>query len=329
MNNKPQKENKVSKLLIFVLLFFIGWIIFNSCTVITYPNEYVIVKEFGAIKKITTEPGLSFKVPLIQTETSIPKDLRLYDLSASDVITSDKKTMIVDSYVLWRVTDPKKYIQTLSASSKNAEGRINTIVYNSTKNTISNMSQDEVIQSRDGKIDIVNIPIEELELNDIIVENTDNKETIKIKSLTEEIMSSIGESFTQYGINVDRVDVKMLDLPEANKSAVYTRMKSERENIAATYRAQGNSEAQIIKNTTDKEIEILLSEAEAQAESLKAEGEAEYMKILSEAYNDESKADFYTYVRSLDALKASMKGDNKTVILSKDSPIAEIFNLTN
>ena len=240
-----------------------------------------------------------------------------------------QKTMIVDSYVLWKVTDPKKYIQTLSASKNNAEGRINTIVYNSTKNTISNMSQDEVIQSRDGQIDIVNVQSEDLSLNDIIVNDTETKEKIKIKSLTEEIMSSMGDAFAQYGINVDRVDVKMLDLPEANKSAVYTRMKSERENIAATYRAQGNSEAQIIKNTTDKEIEILLSEAQAKAEGLKAEGEAEYMKILSDAYNDESKADFYTYVRSLDALKNSMKGTNKTVILSKDSPIAEIFNSKN
>ena len=329
MKNNSSNKNKISKLLIFVIIFFVGWMIFNSCTVITYPNEYVIVKEFGAIKKITTEPGLSFKIPFIQTEMSIPKDLRLYDLSASDVITSDKKTMIVDSYVLWKVTDPKKYIQTLSASKNNAEGRINTIVYNSTKNTISNMSQDEVIQSRDGQIDIVNVQSEDLSLNDIIVNDTETKEKIKIKSLTEEIMSSMGDSFAQYGINVDRVDVKMLDLPEANKSAVYTRMKSERENIAATYRAQGNSEAQIIKNTTDKEIEILLSEAQAKAEGLKAEGEAEYMKILSDAYNDESKADFYTYVRSLDALKNSMKGTNKTVILSKDSPIAEIFNSKN
>ena len=103
-------------------------------------------------------------------------------------------------------------------------------------------------------------------------------------------------------------------------------MISERENIAATYTAEGTAEAQKIKNTTDKEVTILISEAEKQAEILKAEGEAEYMKILSEAYSDESKTDFYSFVRSLDALKASVTGDNKTVILSEDSPIAQIFN---
>lgn len=325
---KIKNENRFSKLLIFLILFFIGWIVLSSCMVITNQNEYIIVKEFGEIKSIKTEPGLSFKAPIIQTKTSIPKDLRLYDLSASDVITSDKKTMIVDSYVLWKVTDPKKFIQTLSASTKNTEGRIDTIIYNATKNTISNMTQDEVIQSRDGKIDVSTIDQTDLELNDIVLDE-EKEGKVKIKSLSEEIMSSIGDSFDQYGIEVVRIDVKTLDLPEANKAAVYARMISERENIAATYQAQGESDAQIIKNTTDKEVEILLSEAKANAEKLNAEGEAEYMRILSDAYNDETKADFYTYVRSLDALKESMTGENKTVILSKDSPIAQIFNISN
>ena len=157
------------------------------------------------------------------------------------------------------------------------------------------MSQEEVISGRDGE-------------------------------LTEAIIESIGTTFEQYGIEMLTVETKQLDLPADNKEAVYTRMISERENIAATYTAEGTAEAQKIKNTTDKEVTIMLSEAQKQAEILKAEGEAEYMKILSETYADESKTDFYSFVRSLDALKASVTGDNKTVILSEDSPIAQIFN---
>lgn len=122
------------------------------------------------------------------------------------------------------------------------------------------------------------------------------------------------------------VEVKKLDLPDDNKQAVYTRMISERENIAAQYTAEGESQARIIRNTTDKEVSIMLSEANAKAEQIKAEGEAEYMKILSGAYNDESKSDFYSFVRSLDAAKTSMKGKGqKTLILPADSPIAEVF----
>ena len=144
--------------------------------------------------------------------------------------------------------------------------------------------------------------------------------------LTKAITNNVGKSFGQYGIELVTIEVKQLDLPADNKDAVYERMISERGNIAATYTAEGASEAQKIKNTTDKEVSIMLSEAEKQAEILKAEGEAEYMKILSEAYKDESKTDFYSFVRSLDALKSSLKGENKTVILSEDSPIAQIFN---
>ena len=135
----------------------------------------------------------------------------------------------------------------------------------------------------------------------------------------------IGNTTEQYGIELLSFETKQLDLPSDNKAAVYERMISERENISATYTAEGSSEAQKIRNTTDKEVNVLLSEANKNAEILIAEGEAEYMKILSDAYADASKQDFYSFVRSLDALKASMTGDNKTVILSPDSPIAQIF----
>lgn len=249
----------------------------------------------------------------------------MYDLPASDVITSDKKSMIVDSYVLWRVTDPLKFTQTLSGSIYNAENRINAVVYNATKNTVSNMTQDEVIKSRDGKMTVtINETEEEVESNDLVLEE---KETvIEIKSLTEEIMDSLGDVASQYGIVILTVEVKKLDLPDDNKQAVYSRMISERENIAAQYTAEGASQAQMIQNTTDKEVSIMLSEANAQAEQIIAEGEAEYMRILSDAYADESRSDFYSFVRSLDAAKESLRGSNeKTLILPSNSPIAQIF----
>lgn len=202
--------------------------------------------------------------------------------------------MISDSYVIWRISDPLKFAQTLNSSLSNAESRINTSVYNAAKNVISSMGQDEVISGRDGV-------------------------------LASKVMEGIGNNLSQYGIEVEVFEIKKLDLPNDNKAAVYERMISERNNIAATYTAEGNSEAKVIRNTTDKEVAIQISEAEKQAEILRAEGEAEYMRILANAYADEEKTDFYSYVRSLDALKASMSGENKTVILPADSPIAQIF----
>lgn len=258
-------------------------------------NEYKLVRQFGKVYDVVSDAGLHFKIPFIQSVDTVPKEKLIYDLAASDVITKDKKTMITNCYVLWQIHDPLRFAQTLNASLASAESRINTVVYNSTKNVISSLSQDELISGRDGE-------------------------------LQKAIMDNIGDTMGQYGISLLSVETKQLDLPSDNKAAVYERMISERDNIAATYRAEGDSEAKVIRNTTDKEITIKLSEAKKNADILIAEGEAEYMKILEKAYADDSRSDFYSFVRSLDAVKASIKGDNKKLILSADSPIAQIFN---
>jgi len=269
-------------------------IISSSCFVITNENEYSLVRQFGKIDHVVSEAGVSFKIPFIQSVDTLPKQTLIYDLASSDVITSDKKTMICDSYILWHITDPIKFAQTLNGSISNAENRLDTIVYNATKNVISSATQEQVISGRNGE-------------------------------LSQAVKDNIGDGLSQYGIELLDFETKQLDLPGDNKAAVYERMISERDNIAATYTAEGSAEAQIIRNTTDKEVTVMLSEAEKEAEILIAEGEAEYMRILSDAYADAGKTDFYSFVRSLDALKASMVGNNKTVILSPESPIAQIF----
>lgn len=269
-------------------------VLLASAVTVTAQNEYKLVRQFGKVKRVISDPGISLKIPFMESTASLPKETLLYDLTPSDVITRDKKTMITDSYVLWRIEDPLKFAQTLNSSVESGESRINTAVYNAIKNAISSMSQDEVISSRDGE-------------------------------LSEMVMNSISGNMSQYGIEVLMFDTKQLDLPDDNKEAVYERMISERDNIAATYTAEGSSEAKVIRNTTDKEVAIMISDAKKQAEILEAEGEQEYMKILAEAYSEEGRSDFYSFVRSLDALKKSMQGGNKTVILSSDSPIAEVF----
>lgn len=322
---KGGKEKKKGKGIIVFLLLIVLVVVGANSIVITKENQYKLIRQFGRVERVIATSGLSFKIPFIESVDVIPNQLLLYDLPASDVITSDKKTMIVDSYVLWQIDDPLKFAQTLSGSVSNAERRIDTIVYNATKNTISNMKQDEVIVSRDGKM-TVTVDQTDADLTGNDLELPAEKEVIEIKSLTEEIMEQIGHVEEQYGIEIVTVEVKKLDLPDDNKQAVYTRMISERENIAAQYTAEGASQAKMIENTTDKEVAIMISDAQAKAEAIIAEGEAEYMRILSEAYSDPEKTDFYSFVRALDALKVSMTGENKTVILSDDSPIAQIFN---
>lgn len=324
--NKKDKKKGTKTGTVAIAVVLIAAIILSNSMVVTKQNQFKLIRQFGRVQRVVTDAGLSFKIPFVESVDTIPKELLLYDIAASDVITSDKKTMIVDSYVLWHVTDPLKFAQTLSCSVSNAEGRIDAIVYNAMKNTISNMKQDEVIRSRDGKMTITIDETESEVTNNDMELSAEKEEVIEIKSLTEEIMEQINHVEDQYGIEIVTVEVKKLDLPDDNKQAVYTRMISERENIAAQYTAEGKSEAKMIENTTDKEVSIMLSDAQAKAEATIAEGEAEYMRILSDAYSDPEKSDFYSFVRALDALQESISGDNKTVILSDDSPIAQIFN---
>ena len=258
------------------------------------PNEYAAVRQFGKIVKIEDTPGLKFKLPFIQNIQMISKATMLYDVPLSDVITRDKKSMIADNYVLWRVNDPTKYIRTLDAIEVRAEERIEAAVYNSLKNVISSMSQDEVIEARGEKL---------------------------TQMLTDEANSDIGD----YGIEVITAEIKSLDLPDDNKEAVYDRMISERQNIAASYTAQGEAEAQKIRNETDKTVTVMKANANKDAEILVTKGEAEYMKILQEAYNTKDKEDFYSFTRALDAFQKSLSGGEKTIILDKDSELVKIL----
>ena len=285
---------KSLKIGIPALILILVLILSSACFVTTHQNEYTIVRQFGAVVKIVDEPGLSMKIPFIQSASTLPKTEMLYDPAVSDVITSDKKSMVADSFVLWRISDPLKFIQTLSGNIGNAEYRIDTVVYNSLKTVISSMRQEEVISGRDGL-------------------------------LAQRIMDNVGSTFERYGIDLLAIETKRIDLPDENKSAVYERMISERDNIAASFSAEGAAEAKQIRNEADKSVQITLSEAQAQAEKLKAEGEAEYMRILSEVYDTEEEADFYEFMRALDMAEKALAGGNKTLVISSDSPIAQVF----
>ncbi|MBQ8995577.1 MAG: protease modulator HflC [Oscillospiraceae bacterium] len=269
-------------------------LVFSSVYILE-PNEYAAVRQLGKIVRVDDTPGLRFKIPFVQTVQKISGKIIIYDIEESDVITRDKKSMIADNFVLWRVTDPMAYIRTLNAIQGRAEERIDAAVYNALKNTISSMDQDDIILATGEK-------------------------------LTEKITTAANKDIGQYGIEIVTSQIKMLGIPEDNEDAVYERMISERQNIAASYVADGAAEAQVIRNTTDKEAAVLRAEAEKQAAILEAEGEEEYLKILQEAYNSPEKAEFYEYMRGLESLKSSMKGSGrKVLVLDKDSELVEIL----
>ena len=284
-----------NKRFLFIIIAIIAISLGASSTYSLRENEYGIRLQFNKIASIDENAGLYFKIPFIQNVRKVPKSIQLYDIRPSDVMTADKKSMIADMYILWRIVNPTVYYQTLNANVNNAKDRTGITVYNSVKSVISSMTQDEIIEARGEK-------------------------------LTQTITADANPDIQKYGIEIVQAQLKSLDLPDDNKQAVYERMISERNNIAASYTAEGESKAKKIQNETDKQVAILKAQAEKNSAKLKAEGEAKYMETLQQAYNDKEKADFYNYIRSLDALKVSLSGTGeKKLMLGKDSELAKIL----
>ncbi len=260
-------------------------------------NEHACKVRFSEIIETRSEAGLYFKVPFLDSVKYFPKATMLYDIPPSEVFTSDKQNMTVDCYVLWKISDPKLFYQRLGNTTV-AEERMNALTYTALKNVMSTLAQADIINMEDGS---------------------------KRNEIYDGIAANVSGQAKVYGIEVTDVKIKQFDLPASNLSAVYSRMISERNQMAEKYTADGNYEASIIRNNVDKQVNIVVSNAEAEAAKLVAEGEAEYMRLLAAAYNDPDKKEFYEFTLALDALEKSLTGGQKTVILDADSPLAQIL----
>ena len=280
--------------IVIVLLVIIG---LGGSMFTVRENEYACTVRFAEIIDTTGEAGLHFKVPFIDSVKYFSKATMLYDIPPSEVLTSDKQNMTVDCYVLWKIEDPKKFYQTLGNTTV-AEQRLDALTYNALKTVMGTLAQADIINMNDGA--------ERNEIYDGIAKNVD-------------------ALANTYGIGVEDVKIKRFDLPESNLNAVYSRMISERNQIAEKYTADGHYEASIIRNDVDKQVNIIVSNARAEAAALEAEGEAEYMRLLAAAYDTADKKDFYEFTLALDALKQSLNGSEKTVILDANSELAKIL----
>lgn len=287
----------MKKYIIAAVIVLILVIVISNCVFTVQENEYACTVRFSQIIDTTSEAGLHFKVPFVDSVKYFSKATMLYDIPPSEVLTSDKQNMTVDCYVLWRITEPKKFFQTLGNTAV-AEQRLDALTYNELKTVMGTLAQADIINMEDGA-----------ERNEIY----------------NGIATSVNELAQTYGISVEDVKIKRFDLPESNLNAVYSRMISERNQMAEKYTADGNYEASIIRNDVDKQVNIIVSNAKAEAAKLEAEGEAEYMRLLAEAYNSEDKKEFYEFTLALDALKQSLNGTEKTVILDENSDLARIL----
>ncbi len=282
---------------IFILILLLAVLLAVGSMFTVRENEYACTVRFAKIIDTTDQAGLHFKIPFLDSVKYFPKATQLYDIPPSEVLTSDKQNMTVDCYILWSISDPKLFYQSLSTTAR-AEERLDAITYSALKTDMGTLAQADIINMNDGA---------------------------ERNAIYEKIATEVDEAAKAYGIRVEDVKIKRFDLPESNLNAVYSRMISERNQMAEKYTADGNYEASIIRNDVDKKVSILVSNAEAEAATLVAEGEAEYMRLLAEAYDSPDKKEFYEFTLALDALTASLEGEEKTVILDANSELAKIL----
>ena len=292
------KKSKKIILTLAVIVVALVLLAGNECYYTVNEDEYANTLRFSKTVKTEDEAGIYLKIPFIETVQKFPKKVLLYDMKPSEVLTKDSKSMIVDNYVLWKITDPLTFYKTLGTEAE-AETRIDMLTYNAIKTEMGKNNQEAIINQDDNSRNVFNSNI---------------------------LKAASGET-QAYGIEIIDIKIKKLDLPADNEAAVYRRMISERNKMSEQLRAEGTREAELIRNDVDKQKNILISNAKASAEQIIAEGEAEYMRILSEAYNTPDKQEFYKFVRGLDAIEVSLTDGNATVILGKDSALA--MALTN
>ena len=283
---------------IWIAAIVLAVVIVVSASVYTVQeDEFACLFRFSEIVGTTSEAGLHFRIPFVDQVQYFSKATQLYDIPPSEVLTSDKQNMTVDCYILWRISDPQQFYRALGSVSK-AEDRLDSITYSVLKRAMGRLAQADIINMDDGALR---------------------------NGIYEGITQTVSEDVASYGIVVEDVKIKRFDLPESNLNAVYQRMISERNQMAEKFTADGNKEASLIRNEVDKTVNITISNARAEAAKLEADGEAAYMQMLAQAYDSPEKKDFYQFILALDALKASLTGDEKTVILDANSELAKIL----
>ena len=287
----------MKKTILIVLIALALVIVLGNAVYTVEENQSACIFRFSEIVDTTDTAGLHFKIPFMDSVKYYTKATQLYDIPPSEVLTSDKQNMTVDCYILWHISDPQQFYRALGSNTV-AEERLNAITYNALKTAMGTLAQADIINMNDGA---------------------------ERNAIYEGIAETVNRQVTAYGISVEDVKIKQFDLPESNLNAVYSRMISERNQMAEKYAANGNFEASKIVNDVDKQVNIMVSNAQAEAAKLEAEGEGEYMKMLAEAYDSADKKSFYEFILALDALKATLSGDETTVILSKDSKLAQLL----
>lgn len=280
---------------ILVVVFALAMIALTNIYVVK-ENEYKVVRQFGEVVKYESRPGVHFKVPFIQSVTTLPRNLMTYEMTEEEISTKDKKRIIIDNYAVWRVTDPKALISN-AGQLMNAESRMEEFIYSALRTEFGQTNYKDIINDESSSRGNINDAV-----------------TKRVNELIEQ---------ADFGIEVIDVRIRRTDLPAENEQSVFTRMISERESTAQTYLSEGDADKRRIEAQTDREVQELLATARKDAAIIQAEGEAQAAKIYNAAFSKDP--EFYSLYRTLESYKKTI-GEDTMIILPSDSPYARILS---
>ncbi|MDP5274682.1 protease modulator HflC [Chengkuizengella axinellae] len=286
-----KQKGLITGIIVVALIIVLG---FTSLFIVN-EGEYKVVLQFGEAVEIYDDPGIKFKIPFIQSVTTLPKRQMLYDSNPTPILTKDKKPIEVDNYTVWRIADPKKFLQTAQIIS-NGEKRIDNAVYNTVRRKLS-----------------------EIEYGDIISETGSARGDLN-KLISDEVATVLERD--EYGIEIVDVRIKRTDLPNENKESVFNRMISDRKAIAARYLSEGDEEYRKITSNADRLAKELIAEAQATSKKIIAEGEQEAASIYNAAYGKDP--EFYSLYRTLESYITTFQGE-PIIMMPINSPYASIL----
>lgn len=276
---------------IIVIVLIVLVLLANFSLFMVDETKQAIILQFGKPVKVIQEPGLHLKVPFIQNVVLFEGRLLIYDAQPTEIITRDKKTLILDNYARWRIEDPLLFLQTVR-DINGAQARLDDIIYSELRVDLGKFDMSEIV-------------------------------SLKRTEIMETVTQRSNEKSMEYGIRIFDVRIKRADLPSENEKNIFARMQAERERIAKQYRAEGEEESAKIMAETEREKTVILAEAYKQAQQLQGEGDAEAIRIYAESFNQDP--EFYQFIRTMESYQNSLKGET-TILLSPDSEYIKYIN---
>jgi modulator of FtsH protease HflC len=276
---------------IIAALVLVALIVAYSSMFTVYQTDQVIVVRLGQPIRVVTDPGLNFKIPILDSVISVDK--RIVDLEnpAQEVIASDQKRLVVDAFARYRINDALKFYQTIGAI-EGANARLSTLLNSALRRVLGEASTTDIVRDKRAE-------------------------------LMSQVRTQLENEAQSFGVAVVDVRIRRADLPEQNSQAVYQRMQTERQREAAEFRAEGSQRSQEIRAKADRDVTVLIAEAQSKGEQTRGEGDAERNRIYADAYGRDP--DFFTFYRSMQAYESGLRSNETRMVLKPDSDFFRYF----